>query len=42
MLDHFKRPKLRYYYVKLYRETLQKMLLRDGQNPSLSVEKSGL
>lgn len=42
MVKHFERPKLRFYYAKLYREVIQKMLMRDGQNQSLSVEKTGL
>ena len=41
MVKHFERPKLRFYYAKLYRETIQKILLRDGENQGMSVEKSG-
>lgn len=42
MVDHFTRPKLRYYYVKLYRQEIQNMLGISGRNPTLSVEKTGL
>lgn len=33
LTQHFERPKLRYYYAKLYREHIQIMLSRSGQNP---------
>ena len=42
MVDNFLRPKLRFHYVKLYREEIQKMLAMNGKNPSLSVSKTGL
>lgn len=42
MVEHFERPKLRYYYVKLYREEIQKMLMVSGHNPQLNVNKTGL
>jgi lipid A disaccharide synthetase len=40
--EHFVRPKLRYYYAKLYREHIQIMLSRSGQNPNLDVSQTGL
>lgn len=42
MVDHFERPKLRFYYVKLYREEIQKMLMLNGKNPEMKVSKTGL
>lgn len=42
LTQHFERPKLRYYYVKLYREHIQIMLSRSGQNPTLDVSETGL
>lgn len=41
MVDNFERPKLRFYYTKLYREEIQKMLAMNGRNPSLDVSKTG-
>jgi lipid A disaccharide synthetase len=40
--QHFERPKLRFYYAKLYREHIQIMLARSGQNPTLDVSETGL
>lgn len=40
--EHFERPKLRYYYAKLYREHIQVMLSKSGQSPSLDVSETGL
>ena len=42
MLDNFNRPKLRFYYVKLYRQEIQKMLKLNGRNPEMSVSRTGL
>ena len=42
MLENFQRPKLRFHYVKLYRQEIQKMLMMLGNNPQLSVERTGL
>lgn len=42
MLDHFTRPKLRYHYVKLYRQEIQNMLALNGRNPILSTARTGL
>lgn len=42
LTQHFERPKLRYYYAKLYREHIQIMLSRSGQNPNLDVSSTGL
>ena len=42
MVDHFERPKLRYYYVKLYRSEIQKMLSLNGRNPNMDVSRNGL
>jgi lipid A disaccharide synthetase len=42
LTQHFERPKLRFYYAKLYREHIQIMLSRSGQNPSLDVSMTGL
>jgi len=41
MNEHFERPKLRYYYAKLYREHIQLMLKKSGQNPRLELSESG-
>jgi lipid A disaccharide synthetase len=42
LTQHFERPKLRFYYSKLYREHIQLMLSRSGQNPNLNVSTTGL
>jgi len=42
MLDHFTRPKLRYHYIKLYRQEIQNMLALNGRNPTLSTVRTGL
>jgi hypothetical protein len=42
LLRHFLTPKLRFYYVKLYREQIQKILSKSGTNPQLRVSSSGL
>lgn len=42
MVDHFERPKLRFYYAKLYRAEIQKMLMLNGINPELRVSQTGL
>ncbi len=42
LTQHFERPKLRFYYSKLYREHIQIMLSKSGQNPSLDVSETGL
>ena len=41
MIDHFERPKLRFYYVKLYRDEIKKMLALNGRNPELRVSQTG-
>ena len=33
---------MRFYYAKLYREHIQIMLSRSGQNPTLDVSQTGL
>ncbi len=40
--QHFERPKLRFYYAKLYREHIQIMLSKTGQSPTLDVSQTGL
>lgn len=40
--EHFERPKLRFYYAKLYREHLQVMLSKSGQSKTLDVSETGL
>lgn len=42
MMDHFERPKLRFYLIKLYRNELQSILSKSGTNPELRVSESGL
>ena len=42
MLNNFTRPKLRFHYVKLYREEIQKMLMMMGKNPELNVSRTGI
>jgi len=42
LLKHFLTPKLRYYYAKLYRDQIQKIISRSGTNPNLRVSGSGL
>jgi lipid A disaccharide synthetase len=37
MVKNFQSPKYRYYYAKLYREQIQKILSRSHTNPTLSV-----
>lgn len=41
MLEHFRRPKLRYHYVKLYRDEIQKQLMLNGRNPHMDLSKTG-
>lgn len=41
MVEHFNRPKLRYHYVKLYRNEIQKQLMLNGRNPHLDLSKTG-
>ena len=38
----FVSPKLRYYYAKLYREQIQKILSKSNTNPQLRVSETGL
>jgi len=40
--EHFERPKLRFYYAKLYREHIQIMLSKSGQTRNLDVSETGL
>lgn len=40
--QHFERPKLRFYYAKLYREHIQVMLSKSGQTRTLDVTETGL
>lgn len=40
--DHFERPKLRFYYAKLYRDHIQAMLSKSNTNPNLKVSETGL
>ena len=42
MKDHFERPKLRFYYTKLYRDHIQAMLSKSNTNPELKVSETGL
>ena len=42
LTQHFERPKLRYYYAKLYREHIQMMLSKSGTSPLLDVSETGL
>lgn len=42
MVEHFERPKLRYNYIKLYREEIHKMLLMNGRNKDLDLSKTGV
>ena len=42
MLENFKDPKLRFYYAKLYRQEIQKMLKMNGRNPGMGVSRTGL
>lgn len=42
LLKHFETPKLRYYYAKLYKDQIQKILSKSGTNPQLRVSTSGL
>lgn len=42
MINHFRRPKLRYHYVKLYRDEIQKQLMMNGRNPQLDLSKTGI
>jgi len=42
LLRGFETPKLRYYYAKLYREQIQKILSKSNTNPSLNVSETGL
>lgn len=42
MLKNFQSPKYRYYYAKLYREQIQKILSKSNTNPTLSVAETGL
>ena len=41
MVEHFKRPKLRYHYVKLYRDEIQKQLMMNGRNSRMDLSKTG-
>lgn len=41
LLRHFLTPKLRYYYAKLYRDQIQKIISKSGTNPHLRVGASG-
>jgi hypothetical protein len=42
LLKHFETPKLRYYYAKLYKDQIQKILSKSGTNPQLRVSSTGL
>ena len=42
MLRHFESPKYRYYYAKLYRNQIQKILSKSNTNPNLDVSETGL
>jgi len=42
MLKNFESPKYRYYYAKLYREQIQKILSKSDTNPNLNVSETGL
>ena len=42
VLKNFHSPKYRYYYAKLYREQIQKILSKTDTNPTLSVTETGL
>lgn len=42
MLKTFNSPKYRFYYAKLYREQIQKILSKSDTNPTLSVSETGL
>lgn len=42
MLKNFNSPKYRYYYAKLYREQIQKILSKSYTNRTLSVSETGL
>lgn len=42
MLNHFQNPKIRFEYAKLYRQEIQKMLMMNGQNPQMKVNRTGL
>lgn len=42
LLKHFETPKLRYYYAKLYKDQIIKILSKSGTNPQLRVSNTGL
>lgn len=42
MLNHFQNPKIRFEYAKLYRQEIQKMLMMNGHNPQMKVNRTGL
>lgn len=42
MLQNYESPKYRFYYAKLYREQIQKILSKSDTNHNLSVSETGL
>lgn len=42
LLEHFKNPKLKFYYMETYEQPLKEIVNMRGDNPSNSLKQSGL
>ena len=42
LMEHFKNPKLKFFYIDTYESPLKEIICMRGDNPSGSLQESGL